>query len=382
MFIYSTFLLPMAIKKPNNVFQLPDIKVEKRPSTSETPIRNITRPLISDEEIVVSIDYSGHKWTVGDVRRVPVHEDHTTTVGTYPPLAHVNRGIGTAVPSSVNRSKEQPFIYNRVPKCASSTVTNVIAVLSHFLNYTYTSSNIFWSSAKSESEERKFAAKMAQHPAPWGLDKHVYFIDTSRYIKNFEVNWINIIRNPVDRYVSSFYYLRSLHRWSRSQQHRPDQAWFNKDLSECILNKDPECKMGTDHLIEQQLTYFCGSAIECRQVGNGDAVRVAMYNAERYYSVIGVTEHLQVSLAVLEGYLPRYFKGALWAYYRLQQSDNGKANETPNKKELTAAAKKELKKRLVNDIDFYEFAYQRLQQQVRRLQKNNKMQRRNSRKGG
>ena len=86
---------------------------------------------------------------------------------------------------------------------------------------------------------------------------------------------------------------------------RPNQDWFAKDLSECILTNDPECDFGSDYLIEQQLTYFCGSAPECRQVGNYKALKLAKYNTEMYYSVIGITEHMRISLATFEEYFPR-----------------------------------------------------------------------------
>ena len=82
------------------------------------------------------------------------------------------------------------------------------------------------------------------------------------------------------------------------------QEWFDKDLSECILSRDPECQLNRTFLTEQQLTYFCGSAPECMQLGNEDALN--KYNAERFYSVIGITERVDVTFMVLQSYLPRY----------------------------------------------------------------------------
>ena len=72
-------------------------------------------------------------------------------------------------------------------------------------------------------------------------------------------------------------------------------------------------------MIEQQLTYFCGSAPECRQIGNEKALKLAKYNAEMYYSVIGVTEHMRISLAIFEEYFPRYIliSNYLYIFYRL-----------------------------------------------------------------
>jgi hypothetical protein len=63
--------------------------------------------------------------------------------------------------------------------------------------------------------------------------------------------------------------------------------------------------MSPEYLTEQQLTYFCGSAPECRQLGNLQALNMAKYNAEKYYSVIGLNENFDLSFALMELYLPR-----------------------------------------------------------------------------
>ena len=97
---------------------------------------------------------------------------------------------------------------------------------------------------------------------------------------------------------------RQEERWKDISE-RPNHDWFERDISQCILSNDSECDFGSDYLIEQQLTYFCGSAPECRQIGNEKALKLAKYNAEMYYSVIGVTEHMRISLAIFEEYFPR-----------------------------------------------------------------------------
>ena len=61
---------------------------------------------------------------------------------------------------------------------------------------------------------------------------------------------------------------------------------------------------------EQQLTYFCGQAIECRQFGNKWALQLAKYNVEQHYSVIGVTEEYNATLALFEAVHPEFFKHA------------------------------------------------------------------------
>ena len=68
------------------------------------------------------------------------------------------------------------------------------------------------------------------------------------------------------------------------------QEWFIKDLTICIVSGDPECNFSPSVYRRQQLSYFCGNALECRLVGSRPAYQMAKENIERHYSVVGVTE--------------------------------------------------------------------------------------------
>ena len=53
-----------------------------------------------------------------------------------------------------------------------------------------------------------------------------------------------------------------------------------------------------------QLTYFCGSHVQCSNNTNPMVLQVAKYNLEHLYSVVGVMEHFKISIAVMESFLP------------------------------------------------------------------------------
>ena len=129
---------------------------------------------------------------------------------------------------------------------------------------------------------------------------------------------MNMVRDPVSRLVSQFYYLRAAKRWTRAE--RPPQVWFSKKLETCVLSGDTECQVtccfykttvkmrhapqvggGGQDL---QLTYFCGSHAQCANSSNPAALQLARHNLETRYSVVGVLEHFNTSIAVMEQYLP------------------------------------------------------------------------------
>lgn len=80
-----------------------------------------------------------------------------------------------------------------------------------------------------------------------------------------------------------------------------------------MVTGDPECDFGLGRSVgsvfrEQQLTFFCGQALACRQVGNPAALARAKRNIERFFPVVGVLEQFQASLKVMEEVLPRFFQ--------------------------------------------------------------------------
>ena len=52
---------------------------------------------------------------------------------------------------------------------------------------------------------------------------------------------INMIRSPVDRIVSLFYYLRKTNRWRKKPS--PPKEWFKKDFDFCVKSGDLECQV-------------------------------------------------------------------------------------------------------------------------------------------
>ncbi|XP_059078770.1 heparan sulfate 2-O-sulfotransferase 1-like [Tigriopus californicus] len=279
--------------------------------------------------------------------------------------------------SPTNRSiPRQRLIYNRVPKCASSTMQSVITFLGLRNNFDYRASNIFWKRLQSTSEERHWIRAVNQEiqglQRPLVTDRHFYFVDLEQYGSE-RVNWINIVRDPIERLISEFYYLRHPKRWM-NQSRRPSQTWFNLTFNECLQNGLPECMFHLDgnYLRELQLTYFCGSALECSQVGNLRALQQAKSNLERHYSVVGIMSDLETSLRVMEAYLPAFFTGAEHLFRRMRSPNGEEFRRNPGIKPVTpldSRLHESLKSNLSTEYQFYEFALKRLIDQDRHIRK-------------
>ena len=120
-------------------------------------------------------------------------------------------------------------------------------------------------------------SRLARKKRPMVFDRHFYQPDWSS-LGEQQVNMMNMVREPVARTVSQYYYLRSNKRWS-VRPTKPPLAWFNKDFETCVRDGDLECQVGGGGQ-DMQLTYFCGSHIQCANSTNPRVLQAAKYNLE------------------------------------------------------------------------------------------------------
>lgn len=122
------------------------------------------------------------------------------------------------------------------------------------------------------------------------------------------------------------------------------------------------------------------------------ALQKAKSNVEQHYAVVGVLEELELSLQVLEKYVPLFFNGALDVYrgtrnlakyfFRLNDTTNYNvcmfhlAHATPHinrniyKPPVSPEVKRLLRQNFTREIEFYEFCKQRLHAQYAALAQN------------
>ena len=107
---------------------------------------------------------------------------------------------------------------------------------------------------------------------------------------------------------------------------------------------------------------FCGHEPICRKLNNIKALEKAKTNVEKHYSVVGITENINMTLAVLQVKMPEYFKDAAEFYHRDPETKRRQV-KTANKLPISEKVMKILTANLTHEIEFYEFCKQRLQKQ-------------------
>ena len=112
---------------------------------------------------------------------------------------------------------------------------------------------------------------------------------------------------------------------------------------------------------EIQSFFIVKSRPGCADPDDRSALQRAKTNVELNYSVVGVVEQRNLSLAVMEAFMPRWFANV---FEHLDPEDVPLANPHPDTDEEVAA---ELRSRLKLDYEFYSFILQRLQLQQQSL---------------
>lgn len=85
--------------------------------------------------------------------------------------------------------------------------------------------------------------------------------------------YLNVVRDPVERVISWFYYIRTPWYLVDRKTHFPEYQlptvqWLKKDYETCVLTGDPECvyiqgdrSNFADH--RRQAMFFCGHEDDC-----------------------------------------------------------------------------------------------------------------------
>ncbi|XP_017857824.1 PREDICTED: heparin sulfate O-sulfotransferase [Drosophila arizonae] len=198
-------------------------------------------------------------------------------------------------------------LYNRVPKTGSTSFVNIAYDLCkqnryHVLHINVTANMHVLSLPNQISFVRNVTKWHVMKPALY--HGHMAFLDFSKFQIAHKPIYINLVRKPLDRLVSYYYFLRY------GDNYRPNlvrkKAGNKITFDECVVQKQPDCDPKNMWL---QIPFFCGHAAECWEPGSDWALKQAKHNLVNEYFLVGVTEQMYEFVDLLERSLPRIFQG-------------------------------------------------------------------------
>ena len=152
------------------------------------------------------------------------------------------------------------------------------------------------------------------------------------------------------------------------------------DFDECCKDKHIDCFYQENRRDRFQYSFFCGNSRECYFYNYKPALQLAKYNVENHYAVVGLAEDMELTIKIMEKYLPRYFKNAAQIYNREHLANFSNVgfnkdtntvliNKNPHSKPVQNSTRKLLMNHPVFKLeyDFYNFVKQRLYVQAKHL---------------
>lgn len=269
---------------------------------------------------------------------------------------HFQRHLSTVSGQETNMFNDdnQVIIYNRVPKTGSTSFAGIAYELCsrnkfHVLHVN-TTKNVHTLSISDQ-------IRLIQNITEWVEKKpaiyhgHFFYIDFDKLGFEFRKPvYINIVRNPLDRLLSYYYFVRYGDNF-RPQLRR--RKWEDRmTFDECVEQGGDDCDPEN---LWVQIPFFCGHTFKCRVPGSRWALEQAKHNLMNKYLVVGITEQLRDFIAMLEVILPRFFRGASDLYANGERSHLRKtSNKSKPKPETVAKIQESTIWKMENE--FYEFA--------------------------
>ncbi|KAK6638435.1 hypothetical protein RUM44_008864 [Polyplax serrata] len=214
-----------------------------------------------------------------------------------------------------------------------------------------------------------------EEAVPISFDRHFYFINFTKFDKQWPI-YVNLVRDPVEKAVSRFYYGRVTPSYRNPDIKRailkglikPTKSHSEvKNFEDCVRMADPECNFISGHSYDLTIPYFCGQESRCRLLNDKWALQKAKENVDAYFPVVGVLEELNKTLAVLEDRIPIFFKGVQHVYFKELLEPHKNRNRWKPRR-MNQLVKRHLKNQLSDEYDFYNWIRSRLRAQYVKIE--------------
>lgn len=238
-----------------------------------------------------------------------------------------------------NDGSDRVVFYNRVGKCGSRSLLEVVRYLANRNKFRVLSSPNFNNKVSLHPKDvySQLATIVGYNP-PLFYDRHIYFLD----FKSAGIPppyYINMIRDPIDRFSSHYNFLKY---GDVAGEISHGSISGLTDINNCVMDEVHPCNSDMTFYMRD---YFCGHNCQTRYGTGG--VAVAKKHINDYYVFVGLIEEFEATLLLLEVMLPGYFKGAMDAWEKVRESKERFV--TIRKDVLTDEAKDKLRRKLLKE---------------------------------
>ncbi|XP_012262589.2 heparin sulfate O-sulfotransferase [Athalia rosae] len=243
-------------------------------------------------------------------------------------------------------------IYNRVPKTGSTSFVGIVYDLCKQNKYHSLHINVTNNMhTLTLLNQVKFVNNITRWDAmkPAFYHGHIAFLNFAKFGVQRAPLYINLLRKPLDRFVSYYYFLRY------GDNFRPHlirkKHGDTKTFDECVELGQPDCDPNNMWL---QVPFLCGHEPGCWEVGSQWALAEAKRNLEQHYLLVGVTEELSDFVQILQAILPRFFKGA---YHHFTDNSKSHLRQTTQKVDPLPETVEKIKKSQVWQMEMELYVY-------------------------
>ncbi|GFS08276.1 Heparan sulfate 2-O-sulfotransferase 1 [Elysia marginata] len=163
-----------------------------------------------------------------------------------------------------NSEDDTVVIYNRIPKTGSTSLKHVVAQLSIINNFNWIHFNTTrFLKVFGLADQRRFITNITnwEEKKPAFYDGHLAFIDFSRFgIRKLPI-YINVVREPLARLMSHYYFLRYGDNYDPNRVRK--KAHDHRTFDDCVAMDGEDCGPAKMWV---QVPFFCGHSEECWSV--------------------------------------------------------------------------------------------------------------------
>ncbi|CAH1778955.1 unnamed protein product [Owenia fusiformis] len=256
------------------------------------------------------------------------------------------------------------LFYTRMPKCGSTTILDYLKMLQNrndFQVYHYKYVKIAHEiSEHSKTEEtflRTFQNETDNTVKKLAFVRHLgYFNFTKRGFR--QPLLIDMLRDPVERAISLFYFVRQP---SEATRRHLSRSVINETLSQCLAREGEKQRC----VIPTYVAWFnhFTPRIDPKDV---KFINRAKHIIEKEYVCVGILEQLNESLTVFSKLIPQYF-GGIQDYIKENTKRNNIGSLRKGRDELPKETIDTIVDAVASDYEIYNFVVQLFNSKVKRM---------------